>query len=77
MRADDEKEPAKQRRFMYSVIRMSAMEKKRVWNEDMDECVQEWVEVLSSKVDPGLYGGTWMAAVEGEAGAQAKWMAED
>lgn len=47
MRADDEKEPAKQRRFMYSVIRMSAKEKKRVWNEDMDECVQEWVEVLS------------------------------
>ena len=31
----------------------------------------------TQKVDPGLYGGTWMAAVEGEAGAQAKWMAED
>ena len=45
MRAS-EKEPV-QKRMMYSVIRMSAQEKKRVWNEDMDECVGEWVEVLS------------------------------
>jgi hypothetical protein len=46
MRAS-EKEPAQKRRFVYSVSRMSAQEKKRVWNEDMDECVGEWVEVVS------------------------------
>ena len=49
MRASEkiEKEPAQKRRFVYSVSRMSAQEKKRVWNEDMDECVGEWVEVVN------------------------------
>jgi len=44
---------------------------------ELQQEISRTTTMPTQKVDPGLYGGTWMVAVEGEAGAPAKWMAED
>ena len=44
---------------------------------ELQQALSRTTAMPTQKVDPGLYGGTWMVAVEGEAGTPAKWMAED